>query len=289
MSTKIYDGMIFTDHPSMYALNRRFSFIREEIQELFRKKYNQSIITYAVDLIDKKALGQPLHVNATSFPRKVITEACSRVEERWKKIKKTGLRDPDFDFYAEVSVFPLRNKMLMMPFIENREALELLKRQPWIKPYGYWDNVDPDESCSPREWEQRKKDWHKALPGIGVPSQCGFSVQLHASFIRWPSIAEMRPLTPTYKARVREQAKSIAFTNLRRIKYKKMKKNMKDQDGQVDLRMRAAHQAIIELDTTEEGKRLKKEAVSFVRERLPKRITKAMLMEKIAPTEDAPA
>lgn len=256
--------------------------MREEVQEVLRKEYARVIANYAVTIIDKRALGEDIYVDS-SVPRAVLTEACSRVEERCIKVRKSKLRDPGFDFDAEMSIFPLHNKVLLLPFVENKEAFKIIEGQPWIKPYGYWDNVDPDINCNAREWAQRKKDWDKALPGIGIPSQSGLTVQLHPSFMRWPTIKEIKASIPKLSERAEIRTRDLAVTKLAKKKYEKIvKEEAKGKRGESLDHIRATSQAIMSLHESPEGKRLKKEILAEVRGKLPKRITRAMLLEKLS-------
>lgn len=81
------------------------------------------------------------------------------------------------DFQAEAVFFPLPDKLLVIPFWGRRDLYnEIWELVTGAVPYGYWDNVDPDD-CSEEEWEQRKRDWHLALldHGDGVPATNGFT------------------------------------------------------------------------------------------------------------------
>lgn len=77
--------------------------------------------------------------------------------------------DVDFDF--NVSLLPLPDKTLLIPFGENVKCQKIF--QKYTQEYGYWNNCDKPDGISDEEWEQRRHDWDIVLPGIGVPRENG--------------------------------------------------------------------------------------------------------------------
>lgn len=75
----------------------------------------------------------------------------------------------------ELIFFPCGRSSLILAygsrFYRYDECLDLL-----AKPWGYWNNVDPDENCSAREWGQRKRDWERAYPGYQAPYEIGLAL-----------------------------------------------------------------------------------------------------------------
>ena len=88
------------------------------------------------------------------------------------------------NLYSSMSFHQLSKKRLLcmcfgLPVI--RTVAELAKDKEFsekygIKDYEYWNNTDKPDEISNREWNQREKDWDKALPGLGVPAQFGIVV-----------------------------------------------------------------------------------------------------------------
>lgn len=75
----------------------------------------------------------------------------------------------------ELIFFPCGRSSLILAygsrFYGCSECLDLL-----AKPWGYWNNTDPDENCSAREWGQRKRDWERAYPGYQAPCEIGLAL-----------------------------------------------------------------------------------------------------------------
>lgn len=118
----------------------------------------------------------------------LIREAIYIGESRYHEIQRTKHRDPDVDFDCELCLIPLENKMLALIFTEKKEINQLWESYDEVSFYGYWNNVDPDENCTEEEWEQRKKDWDIALPGIGIPSENGMTIKISEGF---PSLMDI--------------------------------------------------------------------------------------------------
>ena len=68
---------------------------------------------------------------------------------------------------------------------KNESCLELLKGETSFCDYGYWDNVDKDESISDEEWDERCKSWsfieYKPLKYYGV----GFLLSSETDFVKY--------------------------------------------------------------------------------------------------------
>jgi hypothetical protein len=82
--------------------------------------------------------------------------------ERYKNIERLFKRELPF----EVTIYPIKNKMLAQLFVGNliykHEIINQILNDIGLKFYGYWNNVDPDD-CSEEEWNQREEDWSEAL------------------------------------------------------------------------------------------------------------------------------
>lgn len=202
----------------------------------------------------------------------------SDIEDKYREIEKTKRRNPEYDFYCEMTFIPIRNKILAMPFCERKSFSKIINGQAWLKEYGYWNNTDPDENCTPAEWRQRERDWTKALPGIGIFAQNGFSVTLTVPYLFYPerpTIAEILEKMPSYKKRVESAAFRWALNKIYAKKSALLKKEGKE------FQFSDFFQAEDDLKNTEQGRKLKQKAIEHVKAKIPKRITKALLMQKL--------
>jgi hypothetical protein len=151
MSTKIYNGGVLMPTMSMTEL---LDWCRKTRSILCKAR------TRAIkELYDEQSYRKSFH----------------ELQMRAWAIKKSGRRDPLVDFSFEASFFPVEDTILVMPFQDNPTMLEAWWELEGIRKFGYWDNTDPDDSCSESEWDTRKRLWSKALPGAGIPSENSFS------------------------------------------------------------------------------------------------------------------
>jgi len=93
---------------------------------------------------------------------------------RANKVKKTMARDPIVDYSFELSLFPMKDKILGITFGDSGDLEKFFREQELVEDYYYQDQTDDFVEVSKDEWKQRKEDWEIALPGAGVPSHCSF-------------------------------------------------------------------------------------------------------------------
>jgi hypothetical protein len=278
MSTKIYDAYAFTDTPSLYELRLRMARLRKTSHKILRDIFLHSVAQLSSMKIDEKILGieEPKGVYEGQC---LINAVIDEIEQRENRIKKTGERDPLHDYSFEVEIIPIKNKILLMPFTERRELIKLLSRQKYLKFYGYWNNTDPDENCTEKEWEQRHKDWDEALPWIGIPAQNGFSVTLSPPCPHWPeypSCDMIIPLMPDFEERVRRRANRQGWINMTdRIHKEEIKK---DSSASPITSCMKAERALVE---SEEGKKEIERLTLEYSQKLPREITKELLMQEL--------
>lgn len=124
--------------------------------------------------------------------------APSKEEQRWwrhvwmSKPAERALRAMP-DFGASIVWLPHRsNEQLLLPFFYQDAYMKLLDGLPDVREYAYWNNADEPEGMTELEWETRKSVWNQALPGAGVPSECGLAIELLPAGI--PSGHEMLTL-----------------------------------------------------------------------------------------------
>lgn len=188
MSTKIYDGVIIKDVDSSRRLLEFRQSARETLLPVLRNEYKKLFYRCIILMgIYEKTGHMPIGVK---FPFKeyrgsgmrnlsifIDTELYNLV---WQNSHAHTAYEwsPPLDLEAEVAFFPIQNKTLAIPFINNRALMKAFKSLPQVVPYGFWDNVDKDEDVSDEEWEIRRKEWDEALLGLGVPRECGLCVEL---------------------------------------------------------------------------------------------------------------
>src|SRR5690606_29242766 len=78
------------------------------------------------------------------------------------------------DFSFALTLFPRYNDILGIVFTHHHPFREDWFNLPFVKEYGYWNNVDKPDNVSEYKWRQRYKDWDNAF-GFCVPSEKGLT------------------------------------------------------------------------------------------------------------------
>lgn len=106
----------------------------------------------------------------------------------WESLRgKQGF--PLIDCSAEIIFIPTKNAIFALTFWEhgNKVYDSIWSRQPEVKYWGYWNNTDKPREISKKIWEERRKDWETCLPGVGIPTDSGFSFRLVNNNLPLPS------------------------------------------------------------------------------------------------------
>lgn len=199
MSVKIYGGRIIRA-----PIGRAYQMLMEAkpgaiaIGERLQAKW---MVERAVDIIDHARLKGEEAENP-------LFDAWQELVDKVKKLKAPGAgRDPSADFEFEAWLFPLRNRTLMMVQSEQREMQSWIDDLPFVERYGYWDNTDPDEDVSARQWRQRGKDWLEVLPWGSAPSdRCMTLVMFNDSMPMPASDEVVATLIPPVEGRLARAA-----------------------------------------------------------------------------------
>lgn len=175
MSTKIYTGFEFVGENDIRSIHKNIRDFQVELEPVVNKMICSFIVRTAVAYHDDVVyLGHKVNSGRVE----PIWNAIQEFNDRENEIKKTRRRDPEVDFEFEITVHPIKDKVLGMHFTEQREFQKLLSEKPWFKEYGYWNNSDPLDGCLEEDWDKRRDDWEEALPDYSPAGFVGFSLKL---------------------------------------------------------------------------------------------------------------
>ena len=129
-----------------------------------------------------------------------------------KRIAWEGLRESDTHclrdkFEIEISVHKAGKKTLAL-VIGPGEVNKWFRSQPKVSEYHYQDSTDKPKHISKKDWNQRKKDWDKALP-TGVPKESGLIFFGEEPRLFLYDIQKFRFVAPSKKERALRLAKAI--------------------------------------------------------------------------------
>jgi len=196
MSTKIFNGYKL---PQM-SLKELDLFIKKskgEIRKAYIELGESMLIRKSIRLLDlfyihggeyvNEILNEDVNFNSHYSPYFL---AHSDLVEDSRNSEKSGmLADSIFDLKSSICLFPVRGKILAMLFSQQRQFTSVWDSIEGVEEYCYWNNSDKPEDLSDSQWNRRKQDWDTALTGIGIPSECGFIVELTKGF---PSLFDMK-------------------------------------------------------------------------------------------------
>jgi hypothetical protein len=186
MSTKIYDGKRLPDM-SVLELHQFCQKLKAQLLPIAKTEYFKIMAQIAQDAyvyamtgknisdypVNMSELGKPnadfslyeVFLFAKQQTEKMVTNTSNAIR------RIDAVSDADFD--VTLCVFPLPDKTLCIPYANHDKLHESLFSVEEFADYAYWNNTDPASNVTSDEWEQRKIDWHTALPGAGVPRDNG--------------------------------------------------------------------------------------------------------------------
>lgn len=194
MSIKIYSGALLERDLSLLDVRAMALKIRPVFDAHVEEKQTQMISRIAVRAHDNALSGtfeMTEDVTDYSCP---AGEGFNRLSELRDEHKKDIAGWLPMDF--EAVLIPIgRGKTLILPY-GDRDLSQKFLEMTGARPYGYWDNTDPDEDVSAKEWRQREKDWKKAFgPKMAMtPSEAGTTIQLVSNkYSSWwvPEISDL--------------------------------------------------------------------------------------------------
>jgi len=267
MSTKIYTGFKFRN-PHLLVIHHQIQAFRKELKALVLEKCSRLVAEMATHRIDRLAMGMKVQEPSSDCP---LACAWSKLNEEKRKIDKTQERNPIFDFDFELAIFPLsEDKVLGMYFTEQEDFRKLWLSKWFVEEYGYWDNTDKPDELSEKDWERRCRDWDKALPDYcAVPSLNGYGADCTEKYYPVVHAAEALKYIPNRRQRVRSIAKDRLW-----MQRSKRKKLVEVENFWKELR------EFSEWFKSGKGKKAMKAMEAKVRAKIPRRITKSLLLGK---------
>lgn len=276
MSTKIYNGFIIKEDLSLIQLKVLIMRLRKKAQRIIRKELLDLTTIESINLIDRIAMGKEV---CSEWKRPLISYVKDKIEKRYINIVKTQRRDPEYDFYFDIVILPIKNKILLMAFAERNSLLNLIRNQTWIEEYCYWNNSNEPENVTDEEWKQREVDWDEALGDNAIPDQNGFKVTLSLPFLydRTMTVADILKNMPTYKYRIDKLVKYKAINEITKI--------IKVEEKETDI-----HSTLRAFDLIDDPKYqdIKDSIRCNLEKVLPKEITADHLLQELPKKETTP-
>jgi len=271
MSTKIYNGYKIEKLMSAHELLSFCLDVGKQVQNKIKMEYKKESAILATHYIDAFMCGffheRPEHHLTKNSP--VLMMAQDIIQEEHEKARKDQLRGHLWDFSFSFSLFPKKNKILILLYTERDYLIKFWKELPNIQYYGYWDNSDPDENISKKEWKQREKDWESVWK-LGFTPMCNsFHYDpIDYSVLFYTPYDEIKEYIPSFEYRVKKEAKNLFW------------QDTPIKEGKSDDIFRYIFEMERYLKTEEGQKELEKykEAVSLS---IPKEMTKELFVNSL--------
>lgn len=116
--------------------------------------------------------GNPLAAN-------MLSKGYNEIQDAQREIKKTGYRNPKYDFDFEISIMPFDGAIYGIVRSEQESWRRKFMASGLVKPFSWHDNERPSHIPS-SEWKAREAIWKKIFEGDSRPIAHGFNAELTA-------------------------------------------------------------------------------------------------------------
>lgn len=194
MSTKIYEGFKMAKVMSMTELRSFFAKVRSDLtpiaQEEYKKAFAKTAEAIAVYIMTGVDIGECMidikDISSEWTAKNVVFHTEKKFFEVMHK-NKAAVKVTEFNynvaFDVKVCLIPIPGKILGIYYADNEALRSKLLSYSEIVDYAYWNNTDRPQNVSAKAWKTREKDWNVGLPGIGIPMENGFTVDIIDSIL----------------------------------------------------------------------------------------------------------
>lgn len=219
MSTKIYNGYeIQIKNATLRQLTTFISEVQKDIRSACLELMSRKAADIATEIIDGPILlaSKKYTIAGTEFEewtwRSPASFADNLLRDKYKKIKTTMQRDPEYDFEFEVCFMPCDERTLALLYVEQEKYTSIWENHPKVKDYHYQNQTDRPKGISKAEWEERSISWDKALAVTqgGGSGAAGLSMHTFGHYgIPFIQAEDILKYMPTLEQRARKFAVNI--------------------------------------------------------------------------------
>jgi hypothetical protein len=201
MSTKLFHGHLIEGF-SLPAFLHELKRFRQVLEPLARAKRCKAQVLLATRAYDANHLGFSPHDGTASF----LTTAEMKLMDQLQDAETQRRHDVVVDMGFEVTLFPVRGKLLALTFSGQNDFVNVWESQSWRRDFAYWDNTDPPQDVSAKDWQLRQTLWEEALGDeYRSPAEMGYSftvLRRDAGFFLAKD-EELAPYAPDMETRVK--------------------------------------------------------------------------------------
>ena len=210
MSAKIYTGFAW-DASNLPHVMERLKEVEARLKRMCTQRKAEELVEMAIWRIDKACMAVA-RGDADAPKGKVyspVGDAFDEMRKRQKEILSSGYRDPSVDFEVKIAMWyvPAQNRFIGHVIAEDQgAAYKLLRRQPGVSNFQYWNNTDRPSRMTRREWDSRSAVWDEIDAGKhGLP----LVITVDAAY--WPERTAITRAVFSHEKRVRRIAQDTAF------------------------------------------------------------------------------
>jgi hypothetical protein len=150
-------------------LNAALADFRARLEPAAQAEYNQVFGTLASFYADARIAGIPSKIQTRFGEEETADCPASKVwsflNYKQYQVRRTGQRDPAYDFDCDLSIYPGSPWTFVILISEpSRGYDEVWEATPGVEKYSYWDNTDPPEGWTYERWSRiRGGQWHRRL------------------------------------------------------------------------------------------------------------------------------
>lgn len=199
MSIKIFNA--YRVKGTLDSVYKRLQPLRNEINALQKRVEMEFLCNMSVKFIDDAVISK----TSVEHP---LRDAWHELIQRQRVVKRDGTNDSAVDNEFSMMLMPHGRFVYCIVYAGHRSLIEFIKKQSWLTPYDYWDNSDPDETVSAREWKKREQVWTAIFAKDDRPSACGLVFEVAPKFST-THMEDILPLVPSTRRRAELRAKEL--------------------------------------------------------------------------------
>jgi hypothetical protein len=170
MGWAIINGIKFTTN-DIFDIHNRVQAFRGVVRLMTRKMLLDVLVEDIVTEIDI-TMGRE-----KPMPPNMLRTALGKAYDAAREIKKTGYRNPKYDFDFSLSIMPFEGAFYGIIHCEHDAWRRKFIATKLAKPFGWHDNERPSHIPA-KEWNERGRIWKTIFDHDSRPSANGFSYEL---------------------------------------------------------------------------------------------------------------
>ena len=109
----------------------------------------------------------------SKYTKEQYKEKRNELRKWAREIKHTNIRNLIADYEADITIISREDCTLVIVYWEQNFYTKYWEKLDKVEYYGYWNNTDKPDDIIDEEWDERGKEWEKALNKSGIPGENG--------------------------------------------------------------------------------------------------------------------